>query len=59
VEHASIALFPLFALCDRNDVGGICYPIIPSWKKPAIFSTTDTREEWGLLITDTGSSKSS
>jgi DEAD/DEAH box helicase domain-containing protein len=37
VEHASIALFPLFALCDRNDVGGICYPIHPQLGKPAIF----------------------
>ncbi|MBP1724044.1 MAG: box helicase domain protein, partial [Deltaproteobacteria bacterium] len=37
VEHASIALFPLFALCDRNDVGGICYPNHPQLEKPAIF----------------------
>ncbi len=37
VEHASIALFPLFALCDRNDVGGICYPVHPQLSKPAIF----------------------
>jgi DEAD/DEAH box helicase domain-containing protein len=37
VEHASIALFPLFALCDRNDVGGICYPVHPQLEKPAIF----------------------
>ena len=37
IEHASIALFPLFALCDRNDVGGICYPIHPQLEKPAIF----------------------
>ncbi|MBL7034056.1 MAG: DEAD/DEAH box helicase [Candidatus Delongbacteria bacterium] len=25
IEHASLALTPLFALCDRNDVGGICF----------------------------------
>jgi len=37
VEHASIALFPLFALCDRNDVGGICYPVHPQLGKPAVF----------------------
>ena len=37
IEHAAIALFPLFALCDRNDVGGICYPIHPQLEKPAIF----------------------
>jgi len=37
IEHAAIALFPLFALCDRNDVGGICYPVHPQLEKPAIF----------------------
>ncbi len=37
VEHGTIALFPLFALCDRNDVGGICYPVHPQLAKPAIF----------------------
>ena len=25
VEHAGIAIFPLFMLCDRNDIGGICF----------------------------------
>ncbi len=37
IEHAAIALFPLFALCDRHDVGGICYPIHPQLERPAIF----------------------
>jgi len=37
IEHAAIALFPLFALCDRNDLGGICYPVHPQLGKPAIF----------------------
>lgn len=37
IEHAAIALFPLLALCDRNDVGGICYPVHPQLEKPAIF----------------------
>lgn len=37
VEHAAIALFPLFALCDRNDVGGISYPVHPQLGNPAIF----------------------
>jgi DEAD/DEAH box helicase domain-containing protein len=37
IEHATISLFPLFALCDRNDVGGICYPVHPQIGKPAIF----------------------
>ena len=36
-EHAAIALFPLFATCDRNDVGGISYPMHPQVKKGAIF----------------------
>ncbi|MBL7074908.1 DEAD/DEAH box helicase [candidate division KSB1 bacterium] len=37
VEHAVLALFPLFALCDRWDLGGICYPIHPQVQKAAIF----------------------
>jgi len=37
VEHAAIGMFPLFALCDRNDVGGICYPHHPQVGKSAIF----------------------
>jgi DEAD/DEAH box helicase domain-containing protein len=37
VEHAAIALFPLVAMCDRHDVGGICYPVHPQVGKGAIF----------------------
>lgn len=37
IEHAAIGLFPLFALCDRNDIGGICYPYHPQVEKSAIF----------------------
>jgi DEAD/DEAH box helicase domain-containing protein len=37
IEHASIGIFPLFALCDRNDIGGICYTYHPQLEKPAIF----------------------
>ena len=37
IEHAAIGLFPLFALCDRNDIGGICYPYHPQVGKSAIF----------------------
>ncbi|MDV2504531.1 MAG: DEAD/DEAH box helicase [bacterium] len=37
VEHAAIALFPLFAMCDRHDIGGICYTMHPEVGKAAIF----------------------
>lgn len=37
IEHAAIGMFPLFALCDRNDIGGICYPHHPELEKGAIF----------------------
>jgi DEAD/DEAH box helicase domain-containing protein len=37
VEHAAIGIFPLFALCDRNDIGGICYTYHPQVGKSAIF----------------------
>jgi DEAD/DEAH box helicase domain-containing protein len=37
VEHAAIACMPLFALCDRGDIGGLSYPLYPRFKKPAIF----------------------
>ncbi len=37
IEHAAIGIFPLFALCDRNDVGGISYPHHPQAGKSAIF----------------------
>ena len=37
VEHALISMFPLFALCDRNDIGGISCPLHPQVGKGAIF----------------------
>jgi DEAD/DEAH box helicase domain-containing protein len=37
LEHAAIAMFPLLALCDRNDVGGISYPFHPQVGKSAVF----------------------
>lgn len=37
VEHALISMFPLFALCDRNDIGGISIPLHPQVGKGAIF----------------------
>ena len=37
LEHAAISMFPLFALCDRGDIGGICYVHHPQVNKGAIF----------------------
>lgn len=36
-EHASIALFPLLAISDRSDIGGISYVRHPQLGGPAIF----------------------
>lgn len=37
LEHGSIGIFPLYALCDQGDIGGICYPHHPQVGKGAIF----------------------
>jgi DEAD/DEAH box helicase domain-containing protein len=37
IEHAMKSLFPLLALSNRTDVGGICYPLHPQLRKGAIF----------------------
>ena len=37
LEHAMIALFPLLVLCDRNDIGGIAYPLHHQTEKSSIF----------------------
>jgi len=37
VEHAMIALSPLFAMCDRRDVGGLSITIHPDTGCPTIF----------------------
>lgn len=37
IEHAMKSLFPLLALSNRTDVGGICYPMHPQLRKGAIF----------------------
>ncbi len=37
IEHATIGIFPLFALCDRNDIGGISHTHHPQIGKSAIF----------------------
>jgi DEAD/DEAH box helicase domain-containing protein len=36
-EHAAISLFPLLALCDRGDIGGISYPFHPQVGCGAVF----------------------
>ena len=36
-EHACISLLPLFALCDRNDIGGLSTPYHPDTKEATIF----------------------
>jgi len=37
VEHAAIAMLPLFTLCDRNDIGGVSTPLHPDTGKAQIF----------------------
>ncbi|MFA4827782.1 MAG: DEAD/DEAH box helicase [Thermodesulfovibrionales bacterium] len=36
-EHVTIASMPLFALCDKGDIGGLSYTFYPRFKEPAIF----------------------
>lgn len=48
LEHAMIGLFPLFALCDRSDVGGISYSFHPQVGRPAIFIYDGYPEGIGL-----------
>ncbi|MBI2832778.1 MAG: DEAD/DEAH box helicase [Chloroflexi bacterium] len=36
-EHAAIAMLPMFALCDRNDIGGVSTPLHLDTGKPQIF----------------------
>ncbi len=36
-EHAAIAMLPLFALCDRNDIGGVSTPFHPDTGQAQIF----------------------
>ena len=36
-EHAAIGMLPLFAMCDRNDIGGLSTPLHPDTGKAQIF----------------------
>jgi DEAD/DEAH box helicase domain-containing protein len=37
LEHAAISILPLFAMCDRNDIGGISTPNHPDTGKAQVF----------------------
>ena len=37
LEHTAIALLPVYAMCDRWDVGGISTPLHPELGAPAVF----------------------
>jgi len=37
VEHAMIAMSPIFAMCDRWDIGGLSTPLHPDTGEPTIF----------------------
>jgi len=37
VEHACIAMLPLFAMCDRDDIGGLSTPVHPDTGESEVF----------------------
>ena len=52
LEHAAIATLPLFALCDRMDLGGVSYPFNPELGSAAIFIYDG--HEGGVGLTERG-----
>lgn len=36
-EHVTISCIPLFALCDKGDIGGLSYTLYPHLRKPVVF----------------------
>ncbi|REK07297.1 MAG: DUF1998 domain-containing protein [Acidobacteria bacterium] len=51
-EHAAISLFPVLALCDRGDLGGISIPFHPQVGSGAVFLYEG--HEGGVGITEAG-----
>jgi DEAD/DEAH box helicase domain-containing protein len=37
IEHAMIAMAPIYAMCDRWDIGGLSTPMHPDTEHPTIF----------------------
>ena len=37
MEHVAIGVLPLFALCDRNDIGGVSTALYPDTGAPLVF----------------------
>jgi DEAD/DEAH box helicase domain-containing protein len=48
LEHVLIAALPLFAMCDKGDIGGISYTVYPLFGAPAIFVYDGFQDGIGL-----------
>jgi len=48
LEHSMIALTPIFALCDRWDLGGVSYPFHPELDASAVFIYDGTPGGMGI-----------